>query len=555
MSIPCTTGTQKSQDCASGAQPAEHDYSLVVAGHGSRDPKGVSEFESIVNLMQSRYPERQIFHGFLEFARPTISEAVKSAIARNAKRIVVVPALLAAATHAKNDMPSQIASLRLEFPDVEISFGSAMELHPLLLKLCQERIIEAEAQSPQIVSRSDSCLVFVGRGTSDPDANAEIAKMCRMLEEGMGFGTSLVCYSGTAKPLVADCLKMSTKLGFKRVIVLPYFLFDGVLVKRTYAAADAAQQRCEQVEILQAGYLGVHHYLADVFMERAKEGLEGRAHMNCSLCKYRVQIVGFESQIGTPQQTHHGTQDRDAGPLEGTESNVTRIKPYEPHVIEEQSMAIINERFDWSRFAEDERAVLQRLVHTTGDFSIIDDVYLSPGVVQLGVKALLRCRQVVTDVTMVGSGLKRSLLEPLKINVWCGVHEPESHLLSQKSGITRSAAGIRRAWEIFGNDAIVAIGDAPTAVIECIRLIEQHNWRPQMVVGLPVGFVGTVEAKEKLRRCLQIPRITNSGTRGGSPWAATVLNALMILAINRLARNEVASAVKGELRTESRTES
>jgi precorrin-8X/cobalt-precorrin-8 methylmutase len=137
-------------------------------------------------------------------------------------------------------------------------------------------------------------------------------------------------------------------------------------------------------------------------------------------------------------------------------------------------------------------------------------------------------------VTMVQTGLKRALLEQLGIATWCGVHDRETHLIAQAQGITRSAAGIRRAWEKFGNDIVLAIGDAPTAIVEATRLIREHGWRPQLVIGLPVGFVGTRESKEDLRRCLQVPRITNAGTRGGSPWAASVVNGLMIDAVTQL---------------------
>ena len=88
---------------------------------------------------------------------------------------------------------------------------------------------------------------------------------------------------------------------------------------------------------------------------------------------------------------------------------------------------------------------------------------------------------------------------------------------------------------------VLAIGDAPTAITEAVRLIRDHGWRPQLVIGLPVGFVGTRESKDELRRCLQVPRITNSGTRGGSPWAASVVNALMIDAIAWLVAQEAQS--------------
>ena len=510
----------------------EGTYNIVIAGHGSRDPQGVAEFESFMTLLKSRAGDMRVDYGYLEFCKPTIDQAVNNSIASGTKKLVMVPALLTAATHAKNDMPAELVAMRQKYPDVEIAFGSAMDLHPLLLKLCQQRIVEAEAQSTNIVSRADTCLVVVGRGTSDSDANSEISKLSRMLEEGMGFGTSFVCYAGTAKPLIANGLKAAAKLGYARIVVLPYFLFDGILVKRIYEAVDNLANRHQEIEVLKAKYLGVHEYVADVFLERAQEGAEGRAHMNCSLCKYRVQIVGFESQQGQPQQGHHFAVKA------GGEQSPRRFTSYTPHPIEAQSFEVIKHGRDWSKFEPELVPVLQRIVHTTGDFDAADEIFFSPGVVDIGVNALLRCRQIVTDVTMVESGFKRALLSELGISTWCGVHDRETHLMSENFGITRSAAGIRRAWQIFGNNAVIAIGDAPTAIIETIRLVREQSWRPQLVIGLPVGFIGTQESKNELRRCMQVPRITNGGTRGGSPWAATVLNALMIMALNKVATSE-----------------
>jgi precorrin-8X/cobalt-precorrin-8 methylmutase len=334
-------------------------------------------------------------------------------------------------------------------------------------------------------------------------------------------------------------------------------------VKRIYAAADELQARHTELEVLKAGYLGAHEDVAAVFLERAQEGLEGRANMNCSLCKYRVQIVGFEEQVGAPQRPHHiqvrgagppavagaSRAAREAGELEPSRqaaqeaggldpsrgSAPVEWRRYEPHPIEAESFRIIEAGRDWSGMPEGQKRVAQRLVHTSGDFNIVDELFFSAGSVEIGVRALLRCRRVVTDVTMVASGLKRALLQQLDIDVWCGVHDRETHVLSENAGITRSAAGIRRAWEKWGNDIVLAIGDAPTAIAETTRLVRELGWRPQLVIGLPVGFVGTRESKDALRRCLQIPRITNSGTRGGSPWAASVVNATMIGAVDYLA--------------------
>ena len=518
------------------------EFGIVVAGHGSRDPDAVREFEALVELIRARAPQHVVSHGYLEFASPTIGQAVAANLAAGARQVAVVPGVLLAARHAKNDMPSELLALAREHPAIDFYFGAPLNLHPQLLQLAQERIVAAESTSSGTVQRADSCLVMVGRGTTDPDANGEVAKLARMLEEGMGFGGAYVCYSGTAKPLVADGLRAAARLGFARLVVLPFFLFDGVLVKRIYAAADALQEREPALEVLKAGYFGVHPHVADVIIERAREAVAGRAAMNCSLCKYRVQIVGFEEQVGEPQRAHHLAvrglleKERTGKPLQTDVKVQVRpaFTPYQPHPIEAESFRIIAAGRDWSGFPQAHLTVLQRLVHTSGDFDAVDDIYFSSGAVETGIRALLRCKRVVTDVTMVQTGLKRALLEQLGIDTWCVVHDRETHLMAQAHGITRSAAGIRRAWEKFGNDVVLAIGDAPTALVEATRLIREHGWRPQLVIGLPVGFVGTRESKDELRRCLRVPRITNSGTRGGSPWAASVVNALMIEAVNQL---------------------
>ncbi|HWY92258.1 MAG TPA: precorrin-8X methylmutase [Chthoniobacterales bacterium] len=502
-------------------------YDIVIAGHGSRDPEGVIEFENLVRLVRARASGRRVTHGFLEFARPTISEAVRENIASGSERIAIVPGLLLAATHAKNDIPTEVRALQQAFPNIKLHYGSALHLHPLILRLFREKIIESEARSERLVRRSDSCLVIVGRGTTDPDANSEVSKLGRILEEGLGFGGSFICYSGTARPLIAEGLERAVRLGFQRIIVAPFFLFTGILVKRIYAAVDELASRRPETEFLKCDYLGTHDFLADAFLERAEEAFTGKSVASCSLCKYRVSIVGYEKDVGAPQRGHHSLE---SGLSKAVNESRTRIDSdgTKAHPIELESFKIIRAGRDWSSFPEPERDILQRLVHASGDFSVADEIFISPGAVAAGIAGLAGRARIITDVTMVQTGLRRTLLEAFGIEPCCFVHDEETRLLAQAAGLTRSAAGIRRAWMSFGNDLIIAIGDAPTAVEEAIRLVNVHQWRPHLIIGLPVGFVGTAESKERLRRCFRVPRITNRGTRGGSPWAAAVINALMI---------------------------
>jgi precorrin-8X/cobalt-precorrin-8 methylmutase len=520
------------------------DYDIVIAGHGSRDPEGVREFERLVQLVQERARGRRVNHGFLEFARPNIDEAIRANIAAGARQIAVVPGVLLAATHAKNDLPSEVLALRREFPETKVHFGSVLQLHPFVLRLMRERIVKTEAQSSQLIKRSETCLVVVGRGTTDPDANSDVSKLARMLEEGMGFGASFVCYSGTAKPLVTEGLKLAARLGYSRIVVAPFFLFTGILVKRIYAAVSSLAERHPEIEFLPCEYLGIHQLLADALLERAEESVTGRALANCSLCKYRVQIIGYEKEVGAPQQGHHfhvrgGTETPVAVPFpdphrSGPSIGLRPTMQVElPHPIESESFRVIDAGRDWSMFPEAERDILKRLVHTSGDFNVVDEVFISPGAIPAGIRALGQRLPIITDVTMVQSGLRRTLLDRLAIPTVCGVHDEETKLLAEAAGITRSAAGIRRAWMRFGNNLILAIGDAPSAVEEAVHLVEAHHWRPHLIIGLPVGFVGTESCKEKLRQCLRVPRITNRGTRGGSPWAAAVVNAMLIQLTNQ----------------------
>jgi precorrin-8X/cobalt-precorrin-8 methylmutase len=537
------------------------DYAIIIAGHGSRDSEGVAEFEQLAKLVRQRAGERHVEHGFLEFARPTIDEAARTLITNGDRRIAIVPLVLLAANHAKNDLPTEVLALQQEFPANQLHYGSALHLHPNILRLFRQRIVEVEARSPQKVRRSESCLVVVGRGTTDPDANSDVSKLARLLQEGMGFGGSYVCYSGTAKPLVTDGLRQAVRLGFERIIVAPFFLFTGILVKRIYEATDAVALDHPRTDFLKADYLGIHPLLADAFLERAEETISGKAAMNCSLCKYRVQIIGYEKELGEPQQAHHlhsrgGTSRINSltnGTVDQTGNRLILAKPttdeqelvpteteslhngYVPHPIEEESFRIIDGLRDWSSVPEAEKSILQRLVHTSGDSDIVDDIFISPGAIEAGIKALIRRVPIVTDVTMVQSGLRRGLLQRLRLRTVCTVHDEETRLIAESENITRSAAGIRRAWNRFGNNLLIAIGDAPTAIEEALRLVAEQNWRPHLIIGVPVGFVGTRESKEKLRSCLRVPRITNGGTRGGSPWAAAIVNAMLIQAVREYA--------------------
>ena len=166
------------------------------------------------------------------------------------------------------------------------------------------RIREALDAAPE-VDAHETLLVVVGRGASDPDANSNVAKVTRLLWEGFGFGWAETAYSGVTFPLVEPALEKAARLGFRRIIVFPYFLFTGILVDRIYAMTDAVAARHPEIEFLKAGYLNDHPLVLDTFVERVHEILAGQNLMNCQMCKYRAQVLGFEAEVGLPQESHH----------------------------------------------------------------------------------------------------------------------------------------------------------------------------------------------------------------------------------------------------------
>jgi sirohydrochlorin cobaltochelatase len=278
---------------------------ILFVGHGSRDPAGTDEFAQLVQLFRSADPQRIVELGFLEFARPTIHEGIARCVERGATAIAVLPGMLMAAGHTKNDIPSEIHEARARYPGVAFHYGRHLHLHGNVLQLCRLRLQEAEDQAAPC-PRSDTLLLVVGRGSSDPDANADVQKLARLLWEGMGYGWAAACYIGVTTPLVDEALARCQRLGFRRTIVLSFFLFTGVLEKRIRSLTQSFAAVQRDGEYLYAGYLNVHPLLVDVFAERAAEALHGTPNMNCELCKYRVRLPGFEAAVGQPQFGHHG---------------------------------------------------------------------------------------------------------------------------------------------------------------------------------------------------------------------------------------------------------
>ena len=278
---------------------------LLVVGHGSRDAGGVAEFGTFLDRLRTRAPALAVGGGFIELSAPALRDAVAQLVAAGHRRFAAVPLVLVAAGHAKGDVPAALVRERVRHPGTTYAYGRPLGPHPALLALAERRIDAVLRRA----DRADTIVVLVGRGSTDPDANAEHAKVARLLYERRGFAGVEPAFVSLTRPSVPHALERGRRLGARRLLVAPYFLFSGVLPDRVAAQAGTWAAEHAGVDVRCAAVLGDSDELADLVLERYAEALHGDLRMNCDTCQYRVALPGFESRVGAPQLPHDHPDD------------------------------------------------------------------------------------------------------------------------------------------------------------------------------------------------------------------------------------------------------
>lgn len=281
---------------------------VMICGHGSRSQSAVDEFAVLAEKLPGFLPpDWLVDYGYLEFANPVIRDGLDRLRLAGCDRILAVPGMLFAAMHAKNDIPTVLNTYAAQH-GVEVRYGRELGVDPKMIAAAAARIQTAVDQANidhGPIPLHDTCLVVIGRGASDPDANGNVSKVARMIQEGMGFGWCEVGYSGVTFPLVEPCLQHVARLPYQRVIVFPYFLFSGILIDRIYGFTDQVAAEHPGIQFIKAGYLGDHPKVLETFAERITEQVGEVPPPNCAMCKYRVQVLGFEAEVGAVQESHH----------------------------------------------------------------------------------------------------------------------------------------------------------------------------------------------------------------------------------------------------------
>ena len=286
---------------------------LLLAGHGTRDDKGVADFAAFVERLARRLDDREVAGGFIELSPPPLTDAVRELYGKGHRRVVAVPMMLVAAGHAKGDIPGALAREKERHPGLDYLYGRPLGPHPTLLRLLGERLDEVLGGPAESADAGETAVLLVGRGSTDPDANAEVCKVARLLQEGQARvrGVSFVepAFISLARPSVPEGLERIRRLGARRIVVLPYFLFSGVLPDRVADQTAAFASGHPGLDVRCAQVIGDCDGLADMVAERYDEAVAGDIRMNCDTCVYRIAMPGFEDRVGAPQTPHHHPDD------------------------------------------------------------------------------------------------------------------------------------------------------------------------------------------------------------------------------------------------------
>ncbi|NOU72181.1 precorrin-8X methylmutase [Paenibacillus sp. LMG 31458] len=211
----------------------------------------------------------------------------------------------------------------------------------------------------------------------------------------------------------------------------------------------------------------------------------------------------------------------------------TDFKPLtvQPQEIEEKSFEMITEELGEHTFTPEQYPVVQRVIHASADFELGRSLVFHPRAIEAGIAAIRAGKIVVADVQMVQVGISKPRIEQFGGDVRVYISDKDVMEEAKRLNTTRAIISIRKAIK-EADGAIYAIGNAPTALLELIRLVKEGIAKPGLIVGVPVGFVSAAESKDELAK-LDIPFITNIGRKGGSPVAVAAVNALSIMAARK----------------------
>ena len=285
--------------------PLPYQRPLLAIGHGTRNEKGRQTFLDFVEIYQQLDTSRPVIPCFLELTAPTIQQGVEACVQQGYTDITALPILLFAARHNKFDVTNELDRSRQPYPQLNFSYGRHFGITPKIIELWRDRLAELDLpqNNPHNISREDTVLLFIGRGSSDPDANGDVYKLARIIWEGSGYKTVETCFIGITHPRLEEGFRRAYLYQPKRIIVLPYFLFTGTLMEKIFDITAQQESQHPNIDFACLSEMGIAPQLLQVFRAREIEAQLGQVAMNCEMCKFR--LAAAEGQNGHGHH-HHG---------------------------------------------------------------------------------------------------------------------------------------------------------------------------------------------------------------------------------------------------------
>ncbi|HIJ82775.1 MAG: Cobalamin biosynthesis protein CbiX [Magnetococcales bacterium] len=267
---------------------------ILVVGHGSRDEEGNVEVEEFCQYWQGKHPDWRIEVCWIEHAR-VLPDAGLNRAANNSDRVIILPLILNAAGHVKMELPEYVQQARLRFPQVQFLLGRHLGVDERILKLLRMRIHGAMV-GLDMPDPKNTGILLLGRGSSDMAANGEVAKMARWIFETTRHDLVDYAFSGITDPRLETMVARQVAVGAMQIIVVPYYLFTGRLIKRIQKQVERLTRQYPQMAFALAGYLGINDRVVEVLESRLAEVREQSVSMmECDGCRFREMAREHEA--------------------------------------------------------------------------------------------------------------------------------------------------------------------------------------------------------------------------------------------------------------------
>ncbi|XGI83112.1 CbiX/SirB N-terminal domain-containing protein [Halorutilales archaeon Cl-col2-1] len=268
---------------------------VVLVGHGSRREESNQQVRRMASMLQDSLGI-EVKTGFIELAEPSIEDAADEA-ADEYDSVTVIPFSLFGASHVKNDVSLEVNQARSRNPETEFYYGRHLGVHPSMAEIVDDRVAAVEDETGIDRDDDDLTVVLCARGSSDPDANADAHKLSRLVYEGREYDVE-TSFIGITQPLLDETLHTVSKSRPDAVVVVPYMLGDGVLTQRIHDTAEEFDSRYPYMDVESGGHIGTDDKVIEALIDRWEEARGESVEMSCDTCKYKVELEGFEDDLG-----------------------------------------------------------------------------------------------------------------------------------------------------------------------------------------------------------------------------------------------------------------